>query len=138
MIRTKSYQTIVDNVLVRNGLIVNQLNIRTGTGEEVPQEIYLTSRQQYGLPEDAIVYCNFQQLYKVHPPVLKSWANVSENQVYASYLLLSSITNLCPQTYILQLDIEACAQLGSVAVTIPRCSREKYAKKYSSVGCNWC
>ena len=79
MIRSNDYQTVLDGVLVRNGLIVNQLNIRTGTGEEVPQEVFVTTRQQYGLPDEAIVFCNFQQLYKIHPPVLKVWANVSVN-----------------------------------------------------------
>ena len=36
----------------------------------------VTSRQQYGLPEDAIVYCNFNQLYKIDPPTLKMWVNI--------------------------------------------------------------
>ena len=36
----------------------------------------VTSRKQYGLPEDAVVYCNFNQLYKIDPPTLKMWVNI--------------------------------------------------------------
>ena len=46
------------------------------TGEEVPEQILITSRRQYGLPENAIVYCNFNQLYKIDPPTLKMWVNI--------------------------------------------------------------
>ena len=34
------------------------------------------SRQQYGLPEDAVVYCNFNQLYKIDPSCLDMWLNI--------------------------------------------------------------
>merc|ERR1712001_418045 len=47
-----------------------------GTGEEVAEQILITTRQQYGLPDDAIVYCNFNQLYKIDPPTLKMWVNI--------------------------------------------------------------
>ena len=40
-------------------------------GEEVPEQIMVTTRQQYGLPEDAIVFCNFNQLYKIDPETLQ-------------------------------------------------------------------
>ncbi|CAB4064236.1 OGT [Lepeophtheirus salmonis] len=46
------------------------------TGEEVPENILITTRQQYGLPEDAIIYCNFNQLYKIDPPTLKMWVAI--------------------------------------------------------------
>lgn len=36
----------------------------------------MTTRSQYGLPEDAIVYCNFNQLYKIDPSTLQMWANI--------------------------------------------------------------
>jgi protein O-GlcNAc transferase len=42
----------------------------------VPEQILITTRQQYGLPDDAIVYCNFNQLYKIDPPTLKMWVNI--------------------------------------------------------------
>lgn len=54
-----------------------QINNKAATGEEVPRTICVTTRSQYGLPEDAIVYCNFNQLYKIDPPTLQMWANVS-------------------------------------------------------------
>lgn len=38
--------------------------------------VVVTTRSQYGLPEDSIVYCNFNQLYKIDPPTLQMWANV--------------------------------------------------------------
>uniref|UniRef100_A0A183D7Z9 Glyco_transf_41 domain-containing protein n=1 Tax=Gongylonema pulchrum TaxID=637853 RepID=A0A183D7Z9_9BILA len=36
----------------------------------------ITSRQQYGLPDDAIVFCNFNQLYKIDPPTLSMWCDI--------------------------------------------------------------
>jgi protein O-GlcNAc transferase len=36
----------------------------------------VTTRQQYGLPEDAIIFCNFNQLYKIDPSTLKTWVNI--------------------------------------------------------------
>ena len=36
----------------------------------------VTTRQQYGLPDDAIVFCNFNQLYKIDPATLKMWVNI--------------------------------------------------------------
>ena len=41
-----------------------------------PTDLPLTTRAQYGLPENAIVYCNFNQLYKIDPDTLKSWVNI--------------------------------------------------------------
>ena len=55
-----------------------QINNKAATGEEAPKSILITSRQQYGLPEDAIVYCNFNQLYKIDPATLQMWVNVSK------------------------------------------------------------
>lgn len=40
------------------------------------QAIIVSARQQYGLPDDAVVYCNFNQLYKIDPPTLEIWVNV--------------------------------------------------------------
>ena len=36
----------------------------------------VTTRQQYGLPDDAIVFCNFNQLYKIDPATLRMWVNI--------------------------------------------------------------
>lgn len=42
----------------------------------LPTDLPLTTRAQYGLPDGAIVYCNFNQLYKIDPATLESWANI--------------------------------------------------------------
>lgn len=77
MIGSGQIQTSLNGVVVQNGLATTQANTRAATGEEVPQSIVVTTRQQYGLPDDAIVYCNFNQLYKIDPPTLQVWVNVS-------------------------------------------------------------
>ena len=47
----------------------------------------VTTRQQYGLPDDAVVYCNFNQLYKIDPATLRMWVNIL-NRVPQSILWL--------------------------------------------------
>lgn len=76
MIASGQIQTSLNGVVVQNGLATTQTNNKAATGEEVPQNIVVTTRQQYGLPDDAIVYCNFNQLYKIDPHTLASWANI--------------------------------------------------------------
>uniref|UniRef100_A0A8R1Y0I7 protein O-GlcNAc transferase n=2 Tax=Onchocerca TaxID=6281 RepID=A0A8R1Y0I7_ONCVO len=67
----------VEGVPVQNGLTtLNQTHVKAATGEEVPHTILVTSRQQYGLPDDAIVFCNFNQLYKIDPPTLSMWCDI--------------------------------------------------------------
>lgn len=83
MIASGQIQTSVNGVVVQNGLATNQTNNKAATGEEVPQNIVITTRQQYGLPEDAVVYCNFNQLYKIDPNTLQMWVNVRKiNFIY--------------------------------------------------------
>lgn len=77
MIASGQVQTSLNGVVVQNGLATNQTNNKAATGEEVPQTIVITTRQQYGLPDDAVVYCNFNQLYKIDPHTLQMWVNVS-------------------------------------------------------------
>ena len=55
---------------------MTQTNTKAATGEEIQQAIVISSRQQYGLPEDAMVYCNFNQLYKIDPACLDMWLNI--------------------------------------------------------------
>lgn len=76
MISTGQIQTSLNGIVVQNGLTTNQTNNKAATGEEVPQTILVTTRQQYGLPEDAIIYCNFNQLYKIDPSTLRIWVNI--------------------------------------------------------------
>jgi protein O-GlcNAc transferase len=67
----------VEGIAVQNGLTtLNQTHMKAATGEEVPQTILVTSRQQYGLPSDAIVFCNFNQLYKIDPSTLDMWCEI--------------------------------------------------------------
>ena len=77
MIASGQIQTSVNGIVLQNGLATPQANNRAATGEEVPQSIVITTRQQYGLPDDAIVYCNFNQLYKIDPSTLQMWVHVS-------------------------------------------------------------
>jgi len=76
MISSGQLQTSVNGIVVQNGLATTQLQLKAATGEEAPNSIVVTSRQQYGLPQDAIVYCNFNQLYKIDPDTLTSWVNI--------------------------------------------------------------
>jgi len=75
MIRDGQVQTNINGVSIQNGL-ATQINAKAATGEEVPEQIMVTTRQQYGLPDDAIVYCNFNQLYKIDPATLRMWVNI--------------------------------------------------------------
>ncbi|XP_064481928.1 UDP-N-acetylglucosamine--peptide N-acetylglucosaminyltransferase 110 kDa subunit-like isoform X2 [Ornithodoros turicata] len=76
MISTGQVQTCVNGVVMQNGLATTQINNKAATGEDAPKGILVTTRQQYGLPEDAIVYCNFNQLYKIDPSTLRMWVNI--------------------------------------------------------------
>ncbi len=76
MIQNSQVLTSVNGLTIQNGLSTNLVSAKAATGEEVPDQILVTSRQQYGLPENAIVYCNFNQLYKIDPPTLRMWVNI--------------------------------------------------------------
>lgn len=76
MIASGQVQTSLNGVVVQNGLATTQTNNKAATGEEVPQNIVITTRQQYGLPDNAVVYCNFNQLYKIDPLTLGSWVTI--------------------------------------------------------------
>ncbi|KPU79158.1 uncharacterized protein Dana_GF27504 [Drosophila ananassae] len=79
MIASGQVQTSLNGVVVQNGLATTQTNNKAATGEEVPQNIVITTRRQYLLPDDAIVYCNFNQLYKIDPLTLESWVEILKN-----------------------------------------------------------
>ncbi|CAF2132405.1 unnamed protein product [Rotaria magnacalcarata] len=66
----------INGIVAQNGTTTLQTSCRAATGEEVPQAVLLTTRAQYGLPETAIVYCNFNQLYKVDPTTMRCWCNI--------------------------------------------------------------
>lgn len=88
MIASGHIQTSVNGVVLQNGLATTQTNNKAATGEEVPQNIVITTRQQYGLPDDAIIYCNFNQLYKIDPLTLESWVTIMKNVPKAVLWLL--------------------------------------------------
>ncbi|CAF4791506.1 unnamed protein product, partial [Rotaria sp. Silwood2] len=66
----------INGIVAQNGTTTLQTSCRAATGEEVPQTVLLTTRTQYGLPENAIVYCNFNQLYKIDPTTMRCWCNI--------------------------------------------------------------
>jgi protein O-GlcNAc transferase len=57
------------------------------SGERIPSTTPNTCRSQYGLPENAFVFCNFNQLYKIDPKTLRVWANILK-RVHNSVLWL--------------------------------------------------
>ncbi|EFP09230.1 CRE-OGT-1 protein [Caenorhabditis remanei] len=74
------------SIPLKKSLKVQQLNLfqsqmhhKAATGEEIPNSVLLTSRAQYQLPDDAIVFCNFNQLYKIDPSTLDMWIKILEN-----------------------------------------------------------
>lgn len=71
MINRGQIQITINGFSISNGLATTQINNKAATGEEVPRTIIVTTRSQYGLPEDAIVYCNFNQLYKIDLPLCR-------------------------------------------------------------------
>lgn len=76
MIETGQSHCTINDVVLQNGVTTNQTNNKSASGEDLQQAIIVSSRQQYGLPDDAIVYCNFNQLYKIDPPTLEMWVNI--------------------------------------------------------------
>ncbi|GAV00493.1 hypothetical protein RvY_11332 [Ramazzottius varieornatus] len=76
MVSSGQSHTNVCGVMVQNGIITQQTNTKAASGEMVPETPIITTRSQYGLPEDALVYCNFNQLYKIDPEVFQVWCNI--------------------------------------------------------------
>ncbi len=46
------------------------------SGERVPEVVPNMTRETYGLPDNAFVFCNFNQLYKIDPETYESWCNI--------------------------------------------------------------
>ncbi|KAL8562192.1 hypothetical protein ACOMHN_005177 [Nucella lapillus] len=76
MITTNQAQCSFGSLLVQNGLTTNQTNTKAATGEEIPRCVVVSARASYALPENAVVYCNFNQLYKIDPDTLEMWVNI--------------------------------------------------------------
>jgi len=78
----------VNGLTFQNGLTMNQTNNKSATGEEMVTSVMVSNRAQYSLPEDAVVYCNFNQLYKIDPETLESWVTILKNVPNAVLWLL--------------------------------------------------
>nr|XP_054755102.1 UDP-N-acetylglucosamine--peptide N-acetylglucosaminyltransferase 110 kDa subunit-like isoform X2 [Lytechinus pictus] len=76
LVQSGQVQATINGVTVCNGLALTQLIPKSATGEEVPSYPLITTRAMYGLPDDAIVFCNFNQLYKIDPATLRMWVNI--------------------------------------------------------------
>ncbi|XP_072930626.1 UDP-N-acetylglucosamine--peptide N-acetylglucosaminyltransferase 110 kDa subunit-like isoform X2 [Epargyreus clarus] len=75
-INPREIQVSLNDVAIHNGLSINSSDSKVASGEEVFDNIVFTSRKQYGIPDDAVVYCNFNQLYKADPRIMESWVNI--------------------------------------------------------------
>ncbi|OWR42776.1 UDP-N-acetylglucosamine--peptide N-acetylglucosaminyltransferase 110 kDa subunit-like [Danaus plexippus] len=78
-ISCKQEQVCVNNIFIDNGLSLRLSKKKIASGEERYDNIILTTRRQYNLPEDAVVFCNFNQLYKTDPKALEMWINILNN-----------------------------------------------------------
>lgn len=72
-------QIKINDVIVHNGLSMELIDKKAANGEEIVKHLVLTTRQQYGLPENSIVYCNFNQLHKFDPETFESWIEILKN-----------------------------------------------------------
>lgn len=88
MINNNQVAAEVEGVVVQNGLTTTQTHSKAATGEEVPNNPLVTTRRQYGLPDDACVFCNFNQLYKIDPATLDVWVNILKRVPHAVLWLL--------------------------------------------------
>ncbi|CAK9291764.1 unnamed protein product [Gordionus sp. m RMFG-2023] len=80
MLSTTQSQTSLNGIIMHNGVTTNQVvNNKVASGEEIPQHLILSTRQQYGLPENAVIFCNFNQLYKIDPGIFRCWCNIVRN-----------------------------------------------------------
>lgn len=87
MIASRHMKTVINGVVLQNGLFTST-NEKVASGEEVPKNMVITSRQHYGLAADTIVYCNSNQLYKLDPLTFASWVTILENVPNAVLWLL--------------------------------------------------
>lgn len=62
---------------INNGDVHMETDTHNGDNiNELDDTLQYCTRQFYNLPEEAVVFCNFGQLYKIDPPTLKLWANI--------------------------------------------------------------
>ena len=94
MIKAGQTSCVLNNCVIQNGLTTNQVvqlqtNNKAATGEEVPNSLIITCRSQYGLPSDAVVYCNFNQVNSM------MWAYFCVHVLLlSSYIVRSTVSNV--------------------------------------------
>ena len=58
------------------------------SGERVPEVTPTMTRETYGLPSNAFVFCNFNQLYKIDPETFESWCSILKRVPHSVLWLL--------------------------------------------------
>lgn len=81
----------------------------------------VTTRRQYGLPDNAVIFCNFNQLYKIDPAILKVWCNILKRVPQAVLWLLrfpavgeANIIQFCVQ--VCELKMMSCFKFASLSL----------------------
>ncbi|CAH2103931.1 unnamed protein product [Euphydryas editha] len=88
-INSKQEQVYVNKTLIDNGLSMNYIDKKIASGEVKYDNIIFTSRRQYGLPDEAVVFCNFNQLYKTDPKIVETWVKILKKVPNSVLWLLS-------------------------------------------------
>nr|XP_026500284.1 UDP-N-acetylglucosamine--peptide N-acetylglucosaminyltransferase 110 kDa subunit-like [Vanessa tameamea] len=88
-ISSKQEQMYINKIPIDNGVSINFMDKKIASGEKSYDNIVFTSRRQYGLPDDAVVFCNFNQLYKTDPYIVKTWVNILKKVPNSVLWLLS-------------------------------------------------
>ncbi|XP_041986785.1 UDP-N-acetylglucosamine--peptide N-acetylglucosaminyltransferase 110 kDa subunit-like [Aricia agestis] len=86
---SREEQVSMDDVMIINGTTIYNLHNNIGSGEIIFKSIIMTTRQQYGLPDEAVVFCNFNQLYKTDPSILSMWVRILKRVPNSVLWLLS-------------------------------------------------
>ncbi|KAL4717648.1 hypothetical protein ACJJTC_000797 [Scirpophaga incertulas] len=73
---SKQTEVYVNGIAIKNGTSIYNIDKSISSGEKVLEHIIFTSRKHYGLPSNAIIFCNFNQLYKVDPSAMKMWLKI--------------------------------------------------------------
>lgn len=68
----------MNGVTVANGMAITD-TVKKFSGEKIINQIVVTSRKHYNLPDNVVVFCNFNQLYKIGPDTLKMWVRILQS-----------------------------------------------------------
>ena len=91
MVGYPQQMVMVPTVPTTQAPTTHQVNNNNNSQESTAPLLYdlpLTTRAQYGLPESAVVFCNFNQLYKIEPATMRSWLNILKRVPQAVLWLL--------------------------------------------------